>query len=36
MIFLSGVALGIVIALAGMCILSVWLESEIDDRDEIQ
>ena len=36
MSFLAGIAFGIVIALAGMYLLSVWLEWDIDDKDDIR
>ena len=36
MTFLAGFALGIVIALVGLYLLSVWLEWDIDDKDNIR
>jgi hypothetical protein len=36
MTFIAGMAFGIVIALAGMYLLSVWLEWDIDDKDDIR
>jgi len=36
MTFLAGVTLGIVIALVALYGISVWLEWEIDDRDDVR
>jgi hypothetical protein len=36
MTFLAGVTLGIVVALVALYAISVWLEWEIDDRDDVR